>query len=113
MIYNVEEVRAAVSVMNVENYVDPEDPLVMSEFSEKKTPEKLVLWKEKMDSMNEEAQQVASIIFNAPKELLDLIPDSRYWISERKLQVYLMGIGWKRNKVLRAYSGIRKMLREK
>jgi len=103
---------AALAVADIENYVNPEDPKIMSEMTEKNTPEKLCLWKEKMMGMGEEALQVVHIILNAPQELLDLIPDSKESISPNSLEEYLKNIGWKRCKVLKAYKEIKKMLQE-
>ena len=103
---------AALAVADIENYVNPEDPKIMSEMTEKNTPEKLCLWKEKMMGVGEEALQVIHIILNAPQELLDLIPDSKESISPNKLQEYLRNMGWERHQILKAYRNIKKMLRE-
>ncbi len=103
---------AALSVVNTENYLNPDDPQVMSEMPERNTPERLLLWKEKITSMTGEAQQVVSILLNAPQELIDLIPPTKEHIDKHKLKGYLKGKGWKLNTILKTYSEIIKMLQE-
>jgi len=107
------DIIAALSAMNAENYVNPNDPIVMAEMPEKNTPERLLLWKEKITSMTEEAQQVIYILLNAPQELIDLIPKNKEFITPRLLRNYLGNKGLTHRKILKIYSEIIKMLREK
>ena len=79
---------------------------------EKNTPERLLLWKEKITNLSEETQQVINILLNTPQELIDLIPGNKEWITPRILNNYLISVGWKRSRVSKIYREIRKMLRE-
>ena len=104
------DILAFISAWNQENYVDPDDPIIAPLISEKETPESLLLSKEKITSLSEEAQEVISIIFNAPQELLSMIPLHKENIAITKLSFYLKSMGWKRCVILKTFSEIKQML---
>ena len=108
----LENLDVLMAVIDQNNYLDVNDPTVMALMPEKNTPEKLLVRKDNVNKLSREAQQVIEIIYNAPRELLMMIPINKEFISSHNLKKYLKKNGWCRHNILKAFHDIRKMLKE-
>jgi len=56
--------------------------------------EKRCIFKDSLNKMTNEAKDIVAIIFDAPKDLINMIPKSK--LSVYQLSKYLVKIGWKK-----------------
>jgi len=77
-------------------------------------PERLMMMKDAMERMSGEARAVLSIVFNAPKELVDFLMQksrsTKGLMTRHDLRSYLRWYGMKHVAILRAFSEIECLL---
>ena len=75
-------------------------------------PERVLLFKEKLEALSKEAQEVVEVLFHAPAELLSLMPSFHSpYLFRGPLKRYLRSKGWKVKEVSNAFREIRNALR--
>ena len=71
------------------------------------TPDKYLVLKEMLYNLSDDAQEVVGVIFNAPNELVNMIPNKfSHGITKNLIKRYLLTQGWYQAKIRTAFNEI-------
>ena len=94
----------------MKDYAELESTLIREGLAqEPETPERAFLFKEMFGLLSREAQEVGTIVFNCPAELLEF---GKTQITKYALTQYLKLKGWKISRITKAFAEIKSGLDE-